>query len=289
MAMLAGMLTAGSASSMIVFDPINFSANMKQAALEAVHLGVDTENAVVNTISMAMLKKIRGLAQSIDKHTAAIEGYTADIDRQTLQIMNVTNANYAINKQFTWITNNYYGDDFTCPPDASEDECSGIINSGADEAYAKLIDRASLDKYVENYQDAKHYSDSVADRANLTDVGLQASANQKIANDALARTLGTQRGSLKQQSVGISKLITEGSHAQGHGNQMQLANALAGAQAVQLQEMRSLMLASENARAARAQAQADREARELAASKSLRRNLRNAAGATRVKADAPAY
>ena len=64
--------------------------------------------------------------------------------------------------------------------------------------------------------------------------------------------------------------------SQGTGHQLQVANALAGSQAVQLVKLRSLMLASEAARAAEAQASADKDARAIAVSKQLNDGLSSA-------------
>lgn len=221
----------------------------------------------------ALLKDIRNLNRSSNKNTQTISNHTQNIS-------NIENKNYATTNEYkNWVTNNYYGNG--CPAGSTPDECTGIINRRVDADFDKLIGAESLDGYTGNYRNASDYEDRIADGDNLKDIGMRASANQKLANDALARTLGTQRDALKQQAAGVIKLIERGIRAEGHGNQLQTANALAGAQAIQLQEMRSLMLASENARAAQAQAEADREARELAASRSLRRGLRDSARSQR--------
>ncbi|GAA0684712.1 hypothetical protein ISN75_21740 [Dyella marensis] len=228
----------------------------------------------------ALLKDIRNLNRSSNNNTKSISNHTQNISSHTQNISNIENKNYNTTNEYKkWVTHNYYGNQ--CPPGTTPDECTGILSRKVDEDFAKLIGDESLDGYMGNYRSAADYEGRIADGDSLKDIGMRASANQKLANDALARTLGTQRDALKQQAAGVIKLIERGIRAEGHGNQLQTANALAGAQAIQLQEMRSLMLASENARAAQAQAEADREARELAASRSLRRGLRDSARSQR--------
>jgi hypothetical protein len=241
-----------------------------------------------------LLREIRDINRNSELHLAHTHENTRNITTNTNYISNHTenisqieNKNYSTTNEYKkWITNNYYGASQQCPPDATPDECTGIINRKVDEDFDKLIGGQSLGGYVDNYRSASHYDDRIATADNLKDIGMRASANQKLANDAMARTLGTQRDALKQQSAGVIKLIEQGIRAEGHGNQLQMANALAGAQAIQLQEMRSLMLASENVRAAQAQAEADRESRELAASRSLRRGLQGPARSMRGAATA---
>lgn len=288
LAALSGLVAASAAQAQyIVYDPTNDTNQKIQIGIETAHLGVDMfnagvntvnmganiKNAAVNTVSMALLMKLKMIAQSIDKHAAQIESDTTNINNYTIQ-------NFETSNSYKWITNNYYGDDFTCPPDAGPDECDGSINASVDASYAKLIDQASLKDYVDSYKDAREYNGSIASQGNLADIGVKASANKKLANDALATTLSTQRGAIKRQSSAINALMNQNNSAQqGHAHQLQLANALASAQTVQLQEMRSLMLAQANAQAAEAQAKADKESRELAASKGLRRNLGKAQAA----------
>lgn len=226
--------------------------------------------------------RIMGYAQQTEINTRNIRSNTTNISNHTENISQIENKNYNTTNEYKkWVTHNYYGAGHQCPPDATPDECTGIINKKVDEDFDRLIGSRSLEGYVDSYRSASDYEARIAAADNLKDIGMRASANRKLANDALARTLGTQRDALKQQSAGVIKLIEQGIQAEGHGNQLQMANALAGAQAVQLQEMRSLMLASENVRAAQAQAEADREARELAAARSLRRSLREQASAMR--------
>lgn len=293
LAMLSGLAAMSSASAQyVVYDPVNDAHQMAQEFIMSEQLAVEFENAVANSTSAGILafmkKDIRSieralteikpgnmldLTTNINNKIINIDKSITNIDKNITSIENYTALNFDIDQDFTWITNNYYGDDDTlCPPDALPGECEIIIGR-ANTNLAKLIGKGVVDQYTDNYKDAASYGASIADKSNLTNVGFTANANQKLANDALAQALSDQRGSLMAQSVGMTKLIDAGTKAQGHGNQLQYANALAGAQAVQLAEMRSLMLASESSRAAAAQATADKEARQAASKQSLRRGL----------------
>lgn len=309
LATLSSLAVVGTASAQyVVYDPVNESHQIAQEIMMGAELGIQTENAAVNTINAGVNTASLAVLLFMKKHVKTIDGNILDIKHSLTEIKegnmldlttkiyndidninNVTNQNYDINKSFTWITNNYYGDDdLTCPPDALPDECEAVIGH-ANANLAKLIGKDVVGKYTENYKDATSYGTSIADKSNLTNVGFTATVNQKLANDALAQALSDQRGSLMAQSAGMTKLIDGSMKAQGHGNQLQYANALAGAQAVQLAEMRSLMLASENARAAAAQAAADKEARQVASKQSLRRGLEQATTAGAESKSGPRY
>lgn len=294
LAALAGFAAAGSASAQayIVFDPDNDAHNFVQEGIMLENAAINFENAAantanlgINTATLAVLEFVKkaltereegnmlDLTTNIEIDIDNIDKNITHIDQNIENINNITNLNYAIDQDFTWITHNYYGDDAaTCPPDALPDECEIIIGRAKDNL-AKLLGGEGQENYKNEYRDAEYYKGSVASKDNLTDVGFNAVANQKLANDALALSLGDQRGALMAQSKGLTKLIEEGTKAQGHGNQLQYANALAGQQAVQMAEMRSLMLAAESARVASAQASADKEARQVASKQSLRRSL----------------
>lgn len=302
------LAAAGSASAqMVVYDPVNETHQIAQEVLMGSQLTVSTGNAIANKLNAGfnfgslivlefMKHEIKSIRHSLTELepgnmldvTTNIYNDIHNIDKNITTITDITEKNYDIDNDFTWITNNFYGDAVECPPDATPEECSVIIGR-ADTNLAKLIDKGTVDQYMSNYKDARYYQNSVADKSNLTNVGFAAAANQKLANDALAQALSTQRNSLMGQSAGLTKLIEGGMHAQGHGKQLQYANALAGQQAVQMAEMRSLMLASESARAASAQAAADKEARQVASKQNLRRGLDQASVAGSASKSAPQY
>lgn len=280
-ALAAATMSSGSvfALGVPVFDAANFVVNTVTAVkttliwkemLKANSRLTSINNSLTGDGKNTMLSH----TTNIDNTTTNIDNTTTHIDQTTNQIYDITQKNYEINKEFYNTTNNYtyYGSDD-----------GGIIPTQRDEKLEAMLDSKNVASYIGNYQDAKSYKDSVASADNLTDVGITASENEKTANDALVNTLSSHSTTIKQQEDGLNSLVKDASAAQGHGKQLQYANALAGAQAVQLVQLREVMLASENARAAAAQADADRSARQTAVSLSLRENLTGGQGGIAIK------
>jgi conjugal transfer/entry exclusion protein len=282
------MATMGSGSvfalGVPVFDAANFVSNTVTAVkttliwkemLKANSRLTSIDNSLTGDGKNTMLSHTTNIDESttnIDNTTTHIDNTTTNIDKTTTQIYDITQSNYEINKEFN-TTNNYYGVDD-----------GGIIpTDGLDTEVAAMLAGANVDAYVGNYKDAQSYEDNVATKESLADVGVTASQNEKKANDALVKTLSSHSESIKQQEDGLNSLVQGATEAQGHGRQLQYANALAGAQAAQLMQIREMMLASENARAATAQADADRTARHTAASLSLRQNLTGGNGGIEIK------
>lgn len=268
-ALAVGTLGSGSAfAAKAVFDEINYSANAVTAgstAWTAAHttwifwsLNRNTKGSMLYST-----QNIDNSTKNIDSSTKNIDITTTHIDESVTNIKEITNSNYEINKTFNNIVNNYYG---------TGD--GGIIPTSIDAGVAELLGSGKVGEYTSSYKDADSYAkDNLVSKDNLTKVGMEASKNQKIANDALVKTLSLHNASVKQQEEGLQQLVEEATKAQGHGNQLQYANAIAGAQAAQLMQVREMMLASENARAAAAQSDADRQSRQVVAAQSLRTGI----------------
>jgi conjugal transfer/entry exclusion protein len=266
-ALAVGTMGSGSAFAFIpVFDLANFVVN-------EVNQWINFGDLVVDIAILKELKKLKPEAMiehttSIDNSTTVIRDTVNHIDQSVTNIQEITNRNFEINKQFNYITNNYYGSDPL------------IIPTAIDQQLGEMLDDDKVEGYTSNYKSAEAYKNGVANPENLTNVGFQATVMQKTANDALVKTLSSQRDSIRQQGEDLRKLAEDSvaPGSQGHGKQLQYANALAGAQAAQLIEIREMMLASENARAAAAQAAADVKSRQVAASQSLRRGIAGGQG-----------
>lgn len=205
---------------------------------------------------------------NIDKSVTHIDESVTNIDKSITSIEKITSLNYDINKEFNYITNNYYGSDPV------------IIPTDIDKQFADMLDSDKVEDYTSNYKSAEAYKDGMAKPENLTNVGVQATVMQKNANDAFVKTLSSQRNAIREQGAVLEQLAKESvaPESQGHGKQLQYANALAGAQAAQLIQIREMMLASENARAAAVQAELDVKSRQVAASQSLRRSIAGGQG-----------
>lgn len=132
----------------------------------------------------------------------------------------------------------------------------------------------SLDAYLAKFQDVNYYRASPcysaggctdAQRAALEDNRRLASESQKKANDAMVRGLDQQQTNLTRDAATLKRLQGGAQGAQGRMEALAYANQLAGEQAHQLLQIRAMLIAQQNAMAAKMQADADLEAQQEAA------------------------
>lgn len=232
------MTFAGTATAGIpVFDGANFIVNGIQSLQLAVIAGqLDSGgdiNIHTNNIDMS--------TKNIDLSTKNIDKSTYNIDITTTDILNYTELNYDITLR-----------DFQV-----------IIGGGG--GVVPIPDIAG------NFADVTDYQGRIANDDVIKNADMEGSLARKEANDQLVKTMIEQQGSLQHDMDQMNELMSNATKAQGHGNQLQYANAIAGERAHQMLQIRSLMLAQNNADSAASQAEADREAREIASAQSLRR------------------
>jgi P-type conjugative transfer protein TrbJ len=131
----------------------------------------------------------------------------------------------------------------------------------------------SLNSYLYKFQDAGYYRQSpcfgpsgcsTADMEKVRQSDWEGSTAQKKANDAMLRGLEEQQNQLDIDSRNLERLQSQAQGAQGRMEALQAANQIASNQAAQLLQLRTLLVQQQAAEAARAQAIADREAKELA-------------------------
>lgn len=154
------------------------------------------------------------------------------------------------------------------------------IWSQADQTISKLLaaqdtlsyyktQAGSLKKYLERYQDMNHYesascigldSCSTQDRQAIIGRQSEASVVQKEVNDALLTSVSRQQDTLRADADALAGLQRQATNAEGQMQAIQAANQLASAQTNQLLQIRSLLIAQQNAQATNAQISADREA-----------------------------
>lgn len=133
----------------------------------------------------------------------------------------------------------------------------------------------SLDSYLKRYQDVNYYRSSPCFNSNvectaseinaLREADQNSSGARKKANDAVFKVIDEQQNTLQSDADNLAELQTQASGAQGQMEAIQAANQLASAQTNQLLQIRSLLVAQQNAAATLAQAQADKEAQQIAA------------------------
>lgn len=137
----------------------------------------------------------------------------------------------------------------------------------------------SIDAYLEKFQDVAYYRSSPcfsssgcsdAERAAMEENRRLASESQKRANDALFRSLDIQQENLESDASQLLQLQTAAQDADGQLAAIGYANQLASQQTNQLLQIRSLLVAQQNAEAARLASELDADARSDAQAKQLR-------------------
>ncbi|QHG89277.1 P-type conjugative transfer protein TrbJ (plasmid) [Xanthomonas sp. NCPPB 1638] len=163
--------------------------------------------------------------------------------------------------------------------DQAQSTINGLMNAVDTLNYYKT-QLGSLDAYLGKFQDVAYYRSSPcfngsggctpAEKAAMEENRRLASESQKRANDALFKGLEQQQRNLTADARQLERLQ---SAAQGANGQMQAigyANQLAANQANQLLQIRGLLIAQQNALAAREAAEIDSDARSEARAKQLR-------------------
>mgnify|MGYP003629902817 CR=1 FL=1 len=138
----------------------------------------------------------------------------------------------------------------------------------------------SLDAYLGKFQDVAYYRGSPcfspagcsdAEWAAMDENRRLASESQKRANDAVFRGLEQQQDNLEADARQLVRLQSAAQGADGQLAAIGYANQLASNQANQLLQIRSLLIAQQNAVATRMQADADKEAQQQAAAEQVRK------------------
>ncbi|MCT9811089.1 P-type conjugative transfer protein TrbJ [Acidovorax sp. Be4] len=131
-----------------------------------------------------------------------------------------------------------------------------------------------IEAYLDKFQDLDYYRSSpclkggcsAARWSQMTEESAQRGTQvQKQANDALFRGLDRQQAAMQSDARQLQKLQSAAQGATGQMQALAAANQLASHQAMQLQQIRALLIAQQTAVATRQQVLADREARQQAA------------------------
>lgn len=132
----------------------------------------------------------------------------------------------------------------------------------------------SLDAYIGKFQDVAYYRSSPcftnagctpAERSAMEDNRRLASESQKKANDALFKGLDQQQTNLQNDAATLRSLQSAAQGASGQVQAIGYANQLASQQANQLLQIRSLLIAQQNAVATKMQGDSDLDAKQQAA------------------------
>ena len=129
-----------------------------------------------------------------------------------------------------------------------------------------------INSYLNQFSDAGHYQESCI-KTGCTSSQLQqinaneltASHAQKLSNDDMFRNIMAQQQQLRTDAAHLTTLQRNAQDSKGQMQAIQAANQLASNQALQLMQIRSLMMSQQTAEVARAQSVADKEAKQKAA------------------------
>ena len=143
----------------------------------------------------------------------------------------------------------------------------------------------SLDSYLGKFQDVAYYRGSPcfngsggctpAEKAAMEENRRLANESQKKANDALFRSLDKQQDALTADARTLQQLQGKAQGATGQLQAIGYANQLASQQANQLLQIRAMLLAQQNAIAAKAAADQDQAARDQAMEGSMTKGTYN--------------
>ena len=162
---------------------------------------------------------------------------------------------------------------------------SSYIWDQADQTITKLLEAqntlsyyrnqaGSLENYLSKFQDTSHYSTSPCfgsqtcsdqDKRAIVTARAEASTARKLSTDALLMSVDRQQNTLQRDANNLANMQRQAVNAEGQMQATQSANQLASAQANQLIQIRSLIVAQQSAVATEAQIAGDRESQQQAA------------------------
>jgi len=240
-----------------VFDAVNATSNIIQNfQLKAIKdsLAAPVDGDTINNYTHNIDKSTSNIdnsTTSIDKSTISIDEHTTNIDKSMV-------FNTEISADLTWIMNiGNEDEDVPIPRDVST-------------MLGEILNGKSSDDYAKEFQSAAYYG---RDQKDFAGSGVEGSRARKAANDALVKSIELDQKSLESDTALLRSWQLKSNNAEGHGRQLQVANAFAGSQVNQMMKLRAMLLVSEASRAAEAQAAADKEARAIATGRAMRAGL----------------
>lgn len=138
-----------------------------------------------------------------------------------------------------------------------------------------------IDGYLSKFQDVNYYKSSPCFTSNGCSASQWSSVKQmqqlssesmKKANDAMFKGLDQQQTSIQKDASQLKRLQSAAQGADGQVAALGYANQLASHQTNQLMQIRSLLMAQQNAVATQMQSETDRDAQRQAASELFRKN-----------------
>lgn len=245
----------------LAMNTVNTLANEANAAANLENAAVNTASAVLNGFQLRQLKRISHQLSDASKGT--VIHHTVNIDKSI-------EFNTEIDNEFTWIINRETDNEIIPIPFEVKQKLDNVRGG------------QSTADYTAHYQTVDDYTKQPLGRFGDPSTS-ESSRARKAANTALVEAISADELALDSEAKAMKDLAELTKTVKGHGNQMQVANALSATQINQLAKLRSMMLVAETARVAELQAKADREARAVAVGKQLRAGLADAMERTQAK------
>jgi conjugal transfer/entry exclusion protein len=255
-AAMAALFVSPAHAGLLVFDPINFIGNIAQV--------IELKKIRYSLVSQS--------AGTVNHYTKNIDNHTENIKVTNNRILQHNEWNYDIDASFTWIINNGDGEIIPIPTPIKE-KMKEILGGG------------SAERYADNFKDAAYHLGKAATEEPKE--LFEGSRARKAANDLLVQQIETEQKVMEDEVRALEELHHRNKGLQGHGHQLQMANALSASQINQMMKLRSSMLVSEAQRAAEAQVAADRDARAIATSARMRAGLSEAIASSKPLRIAP--
>jgi hypothetical protein len=220
----------------------------------------DIPNFFVNAANNKTLFAIHHQLKSQSKGTVVYN--TVNIDRSTDISAKIDIRNIDIDAEFTWIINQGGGEIIPIP---------GPVRKGLD----SILNWKAPAMFTAQFKAAADF-EGLADVVHSKAAAIDGSRARKAANDTLITSLGSQQDALKKEMEDLEKMAEMIKKTDGHGMQLQIANAMSASQINQIMKLRSMMVVSEASRAVEAQVSADKDARAIVVGNHLREGLDSA-------------
>lgn len=272
MALATGLASTASQAGVGAGIPVIDAANL---AMNTANFAANTASALANEKSALADIATAGFAgaqvvqlEKIFQQLSDVKGGT--VIHHTVNIDKSIEFNTAIDNDFTWIINKDTDNEIIPIPFEVKQKLDDVRGG------------QSTTDYTAHYQTVDDYTKQPMGRFGDPSTS-ESSRARKAANTALVEAISADELALDSEAKAMKELAELTRTVKGHGNQMQVANALSAAQINQLAKLRSMMLVAETARVAELQAKADRDARAVAVGKQLRAGLADAMERTRAK------
>jgi P-type conjugative transfer protein TrbJ len=223
-----------------------FGVNVAHAGIPVIDAGNLTQNIVqaLQTVSM--------YAQQIQQYQTQLQQYETEIKNSVAPAAYLWDQAQSTINKITGLVN----------------QVENLRNSNG-----------ALDAYLNNFQNAGFYSNSPCFKATgcsgsdwnqLAQKSITGSQTSKSANDALLRSLDQQQAQLQSDAANLSQMQTAATTAVGQMSAIQSANQLASATNNNLLQIRALLIAQQQAVAAKRAADLDKDAQTSAAESNAR-------------------